>query len=97
MLFPFHIFCQAQIVHKFKNYSNCTVSSGLRAATARKFISALGLKIAATLWDGKSGFRIPVGIRDFSFLQKVETFSGVTLLSIRWVSQLFPAGKATTA
>ena len=98
MLFAFHVVCQVHIVHKFKKYSNCTVSSGLHVATARKFISALGLKIAATLRVGRSGFRIPVGIRDFSFLQKVQTFPGATLLDgYRWTSQLFTAGKAARA
>ena len=70
MLLAFHIFCQVHIVHKFKHYSKCIVSSRLHVATTRKFISALGLKIAVTLRSGRSGFRIPVWIRDFFFSPK---------------------------
>ena len=87
LLFAFHIVCQVHIVHKLKNYSNCTVNSGLHVTTAPKFISTVGLKIAATLRDGRSGFRIPVGIRDFSFLQNAQTFSEATLFDgYRWAS-----------
>ena len=51
MFFAFHIFGQVHIVYKFKHYSNRTVSSALHVATARKCISALGLKIATMLRD----------------------------------------------
>jgi len=44
---------------------------------------------------GRSGVPIPLGVRDYSLFQNIQTVSGAHLAS--WVPELYPGGKAAGA
>jgi hypothetical protein len=54
--------------------------------------------IVTRLQAGRSGVRIPAGVRDFSLLQNVQNGSGVHLASYTMGTRCsFPGGKAARA
>jgi len=43
---------------------------------------------------GRSGFRFPAGVRNFSKLQNIQNISGPSQTSFQWASGFFPPGSS---
>jgi hypothetical protein len=69
----------------------CFLKQSRNNETLRYWIRA---RVAQSLWAGRSGDRIPVGVR---FSAPVQTDPGIPQRPLQWVPRLFPGGKAAGA